>query len=161
MAPSSQRVDDGLVVGVGGEYDDLRAGMRGTYPTGRLDAVDEGHAQVHQHDVRSGPRHDRERLLSVGRPIRPHRRRPSLTAVSPGPRGQRSGRRRPRLSCGHRRGTVQPWSCGSADTCPPSSSIRSRMPRRPRPAPVWLSGLAACLSGQGPFATTSTVALWP
>src|ERR1019366_9934456 len=55
--------------------------------------------------------------------------------------------------------TVQPESCAAAVTSPPSSSMRSRMPRSPKPPPVAVSMLGELPSGRGPFSTTRTVAV--
>ena len=46
-----ERLEDGGVVGVRGEDDDLDVGMLGRDASGRFDAVAAWHAQVHEHDV--------------------------------------------------------------------------------------------------------------
>ena len=48
---SSQRVEDGGVVGVGGEHDDGDARVHCGEPPGGLDAVENGHVQVDEHGV--------------------------------------------------------------------------------------------------------------
>ena len=49
-----ERLEDGRVVGMRGEDDDLDVGMLSLDASGRFDAVAAWHAQVHQHDVGVG-----------------------------------------------------------------------------------------------------------
>jgi hypothetical protein len=65
--PGPQRREESVVVGVRGEHDDLGAGVVGADPTGRLDAVAAGHAQIHQHDVRGEFGDEPYGLLAVAR----------------------------------------------------------------------------------------------
>jgi hypothetical protein len=62
-----ERVQDRLVVGVGGEDDDLGLGLGSADLPGRLDAVKPRHPQVHQHDVRAVACGEQHGLFAVGR----------------------------------------------------------------------------------------------
>jgi hypothetical protein len=48
----AQCVDDGAVIGVGGEHEHLDAGIVFAEAAGRLDALAARHAQVRQHHIR-------------------------------------------------------------------------------------------------------------
>ena len=48
----AERVEDRVIVGVGGQHDDLGVGLGLPDPAGGLDAVESRHSQIHQHDVR-------------------------------------------------------------------------------------------------------------
>jgi len=50
---------------VGGEHENLGVGEAGADSAGRLDAVDFGHAQVHEHDVRAFVERELDRLEAV------------------------------------------------------------------------------------------------
>jgi hypothetical protein len=56
---------DVLVEVEGGEDEDARRGMLGGDPSGGFDAVEVGHADVHQHDVRQHPADGVDRLVAV------------------------------------------------------------------------------------------------
>ena len=132
----SQRSDDRLVVGVGGEHDDLGGGMVGPDAPGGLDPIESGHAQVHQDDIGRRRRYQGDGFVAVAggadhldaglglqqgdEPFADH--------------GLVVGHHHPHDGTATR--TVQPGPLGSAWTWPPNRSIRSRMPGNPNPPPV-------------------------
>src|SRR6201996_1716500 len=62
----AERVDDRVVVGVGGEHDDLNIGAAVAELTGGGGAVQMGHAQIHQDHVGLGLLGQPECFLAVG-----------------------------------------------------------------------------------------------
>ena len=141
-----------LVVGIGGEDEDLRLGEGGADVACRLGAVHLGHAQVHEHDVgvrrRVRGRRPRCRRRRCRRPRCPR----SGRRAWPVRRGRRAGRRRSDDAdhAGTSNSTRQPVSVGPACMVPPARSSRSRIPIKPVPAAdadeaggVWLSARPA------------------
>jgi hypothetical protein len=60
-----QSVEDGTVVGIGGEHDDGDIGVLGGQPAGGADAVQDGHVQVEQDRIGLMLGHELQRLLPV------------------------------------------------------------------------------------------------
>ncbi len=159
-----ERREERIVVGVGRQDHDLCARMLGADPARRLHAVAARHAQVHQDHVRGVFGDQPQRLLAVtGRtdhldarqqPQQHHDALAHHRLVI----GHDDPSRRPRRAVlshaapchtrhpGTRSRTTNP-SCsgpaGPASRVPPSSSARSRIPRRPYPEPVAASSPAA------------------
>ncbi len=63
---SAQRFVDVFVEAVGGEHEYPRAGGCFGEPAGRLDAVEDRHADVHHHDVRLERLREGDRFGAVG-----------------------------------------------------------------------------------------------
>jgi hypothetical protein len=62
----AQCVDDGAVIGIGGEHEHLDARVMFAEAAGGLDPVAVRHPEIHQHDVRTQLDRQRERLVAVG-----------------------------------------------------------------------------------------------
>ena len=131
----AQCVDDGAVVGVGGEHEHFDAGVVVAKAAGGLDPVAARHAQVHQHDV--WPELDRQGdcLVAVGCGA------DDLDAVEQPEEGAESLADHALVvgdedadGAGHsgtHSSTRNPPSVDPAVSVPPSSSARSRMPVSP------------------------------
>ena len=131
----AQGVDDGAVVGVGGEHEYFDAGVVVEEAAGGLDAVAAGHPQVHQHDVWPLLDRERQRLVAVGR---------GADHLDPGHQGEQGGESFPDHALvvshqdadglvhpGTHSSTQNPAAVGAAVRVPPSSSARSFMPVSP------------------------------
>ena len=140
----AQRLVDHLVEVERGQHEHpRRRRVSACEPTRRLDAVDVGHADVHEHDVRPQLGRERDRSRAVAgladhRRCRARRRGSCGSRRAPAPgrrRGARGSRaclvRQPRA---HREAAAR--AAGPASSSPPTSATRSRMPtargRRPR-----------------------------
>src|SRR5581483_2373828 len=131
----AQRLHDGAVVAVRREDDDVRLRSALADATRRLDAVAARHAEVHQDDLGAQPFDERDRLLAVGGAAddlevgqQPEQRREPLahdTLVV----GEDDGRH-----AGTHSSTRNPAPVAPAESVPPSSSARSRIPVSPYPA---------------------------
>src|SRR5205814_7097711 len=146
--PGPQRAVDVLVDLVRRDDHDAGAAQRGVGADlgGRLDPVEAGHADVHQHDVRPGPADHGEGVQPVGRladdldlGLAVDRARQDRPEALPDQRlvvGKYDADGHDRPSSGNEAWTAQPpVGAGPAVTVPPTSATRSRIPASPNPKP--------------------------
>ena len=127
--------DDVGIRVVGGQDEDLRGvGPRGD-PGRRLGAVHDRHPQVHEHDVGTQPRHQRERLGAVGG-LADHLE-VALLAEHRDHAGPHQGvvvdDEQPDHRGTTRTSVVPPPGSLSTCTAPPTSAARACTPSRPKP----------------------------
>src|SRR5581483_11764329 len=144
-----QRREYVLLGGVAGQHDDLGTRMALGNLARRLDSAHPGHLQVHERDVRPQSRHEPHGLLAIPRladdldarlPVQQgtyalphhgvvvHEHDPNRGFTLTAHRGNSTRTRVPAP------GALSTWSL------PPSRSARSRIPRRPNPAPPLNAG---------------------
>ena len=131
----AQCVDDGAVIGVGGEHEHFDAGVVLAQAAGGLDPVAVRHPEVHQHDV--WPQLDRQRECLVAIGCRAHhldaREQPEQGAESLADHALVIGHQDAdgAVHAGTHSSTRNPLPVGPAVSVPPSSSARSLMPVSP------------------------------
>jgi hypothetical protein len=132
-----QRAEHRLVIGIGGEHDDLGPRILGPHPPGRLDTVTPGHPQIHQQYIR---------IVFTDQPQRIEPVRGDTGHLDAGQQAQQRGQALPhhglvigqhdaqrvvRRHAGTTSRTRHPSSVGPVHSSPPTSSARSRIPVRP------------------------------